>query len=67
MVPCHYVKDVMMPMNFDQAIARRQQLIEAIAACADEIRQIDRDLPVLQSMALEADLHQAEPRPLDCL
>lgn len=47
-------------MNYDQAIARRLELIEQIALAADEIRQIDRDLPILQSQALEADLHQAE-------
>ena len=38
-----------MNLDYDQAIARRQELIELIAACADEIASID------------ADLHQAEP------
>lgn len=48
-------------MDYDGALARRLELIEVIATAADEIAAIDRDLPILQSMALEADLHQAEP------
>lgn len=52
-----------MPTNldYDAALARRQELIEAIAAAADEIAAIDAALPSLWSQALEADLHQAEP------
>ena len=56
-----------MILDYDQAIARRLELIEQIALAADEIARIDADLPVLQSQALESDLNQAEPRPLDCL
>jgi hypothetical protein len=48
-------------LDFDQAIARRQALVEIIADAADEIARIDAALPTLQSQALEADLHQAEP------
>ena len=47
-------------MDYDMALARRQELIEAIALAADEIARIDADLPVLQSQALESDLNQAE-------
>jgi hypothetical protein len=47
--------------SLDAALARRQELLEAIAQAADEITAIDRQLPVLRSMALEADLLQAEP------
>jgi len=52
---------VKMILDYDQTIQRRQELIEAIALAADEIAMIDRQLPVLWSIALEADLHQAEP------
>jgi len=48
-------------LDYDQALARRQELIEAIALAADEIARIDAALPILQSQALEADLHRAEP------
>lgn len=48
-------------MDFDQARARRRELLETIALAADEIACIDEALPVLQSQALEADLQQAEP------
>ena len=46
---------------YDTALSRRQELIEAIAAAADEIASIDKALPTLQSQALESDLQQAEP------
>lgn len=38
-------------MNYDEAREKRKQLIELIAEAADEIRQIDADLPILQSQA----------------
>ena len=47
-------------MNYQQSKARRAQLIEEIAQCADEIQRIDNQLPILYSQALEADLLQAE-------
>lgn len=50
-----------MSLDYDQAIARRRQLLEVIVSAANELADLDRQLPVLQSMALEADLHQAEP------
>lgn len=46
---------------WDEAKARRLELLEIIALAANEISQIDRQLPVLKSMALESDLLQAEP------
>ena len=48
-------------MDYDRAIERRRELLEVIGQAADEIAAIDRQLPVLQSMALESDLSQAEP------
>lgn len=46
--------------EYTAARERRRELIEAIAAAADEIASIDAALPVLQSQALESDLQQAE-------
>ena len=66
MAVCRYARDAT-TMNFDEARARRRELLEIIGHAADEIARIDADLPVLQSQALESDLNQAEPRPLDCL
>jgi len=51
----------MIGLDYSQAIARRQALVEIIAEAADEIAAIDAALPILQSQALEADLHRAEP------
>jgi len=56
-----------MTLDFDQARERRRELLEIIGQAADEVASIDEALPVLQSQALESDLNQAEPRPLDCL
>lgn len=47
--------------TWDDALARRQVLLEEIARCADAIAAIDKTLPTLKSQALEADLLQAEP------
>jgi len=49
-----------MKNNLDMAISRRNELLEIIAAAADEIAAIDRYLPILYSQALEADLLQSE-------
>jgi hypothetical protein len=38
----------------------RAELIKIIAEAADAIAAIDRDLPILYSLALEADLLRAE-------
>ena len=51
-------------MNYQEAKDRRMELIEQIARCADAIAAIDRDLPILYSLALEEDLLQAEKRAL---
>jgi len=48
-------------LDYDAALARRQELIEAIALAADQIAAIDAALPTLRSVALEEDLNQAEP------
>jgi hypothetical protein len=48
-------------MNYQEARNRRAELIKIIAEAADAIAAIDRDLPILKSIALEADLLQAEP------
>jgi hypothetical protein len=50
--------------GFEAALARRQGLLEAICEAANEIKAIDGRLPTLRSMALEADLLQAEERAL---
>jgi hypothetical protein len=44
----------------ETARTRRAELINIIAEAADEIREIDNQLPILYSQALEADLLQAE-------
>jgi len=41
-----------------------KELLELIAAAADEIAAIDRYLPILYSQALEADLLQSEENAL---
>jgi len=51
-----------MENNLDMAISRRRELLEIIAAAADEIAVIDGRLPVLYSQALEADLLQSEEK-----
>ncbi len=53
-----------MENNLDMAISRRKELLELIAAAADEIAAIDRCLPILYSQALEADLLQSEENAL---
>ncbi|MGA9100378.1 MAG: hypothetical protein WB392_15760 [Methanotrichaceae archaeon] len=53
-----------MENNLDMAISRRKELLELIAAAADEIAAIDRYLPILYSQALEADLLQSEEKAL---
>jgi hypothetical protein len=53
-----------MKTNLDIAISRRKELLELIAAAADEIASIDRCLPILYSQALEADLVQSEKNAL---
>jgi len=50
--------------NLEIATARRMELLEIIAQCADEIATIDRRSPILYSQALEADLLQAEEKAL---
>jgi len=47
-------------VNYQEAKDRRLELIEAICKAADEIREIDNQLPILYSLALEADLLRAE-------
>jgi hypothetical protein len=42
--------------SLEEAKARRRELIEAICKEADEITRIDRSLPILKSIELEADL-----------
>jgi hypothetical protein len=50
--------------SLEAALTRRLELIEEIARCADAICALDRAMPVLKSMALEADLLQAEKHAL---
>ncbi len=50
--------------NLDMALSRRKELLELIAAAADEIAAIDRYLPILYSQALEADLFRGEENAL---
>ncbi|MCX6675063.1 MAG: hypothetical protein NTW84_01440 [Methanothrix sp.] len=50
--------------DLDMATSRREELLELIAAAADEIASIDRCLPILYSQALEADLLQSEEKAL---
>ncbi len=53
-----------MENNLGMALSRRKELLELIAAAADEIAAIDRHLPILYSQALEADLLQSEENAL---
>jgi len=53
-----------MKNNLDMAKSRRNELLELIAAAADEIAAIDRYLPILYSQAPEADLPQSEENAL---
>ncbi len=53
-----------MKNNLDMALSRRKELLELIAAAADEIAAIDRYLPNLYSQALEADLLRSEENAL---
>lgn len=53
-----------MENNLDMAISRRKELLELIAAAADEMASIDRRLPILYSQALETDLLQSEENAL---
>lgn len=53
-----------MENNLEMAISRRNELLETIAAAADEIAAIDRYLPILYSQALESDLLQSEENAL---
>ncbi len=53
-----------MKTDLDIAISRRKELLELIAAAADEIASINRSLPILYGQALEADLLQAEEKAL---
>ena len=46
--------------NLETAKARRKELIQQICDASDEISVIDRRLPILKSIELEADLLQAE-------
>jgi hypothetical protein len=50
--------------DFDMATSRRKELLELIAAAADEIASIDCCLPILYSQALETDLLQSEEKAL---
>jgi len=53
-----------MKNNLDMALSRRKELLELIAAAADEIAEIDRYLPLLHSQALETDLFEGEENAL---
>jgi hypothetical protein len=53
-----------MKNNLDMARLRRKELLELIAAAADEIAIIDRCLPILHSQALESNLLQSEENAL---
>jgi len=46
--------------NLNMALSRRKELLETIAAAADEIAAIDRQLPNLYNQASEDDLAQSE-------
>jgi hypothetical protein len=50
--------------DLDMATSRRKELLELIAAAADEIASIDSRLPILYSQALETDLLQSEEKAL---
>ncbi len=49
-----------MKNNLDMALSRRKELLELIAAAADEIAAIDRHLPLMNSQVLEEDLLRSE-------
>lgn len=51
-------------MNYTEAVTRRAELIKIIAEAADEISEIDHQLPIMQSIRLEEDLIQAEEHAL---
>lgn len=53
-----------MKNNLDIALSRRKELLELIAAAADEIAAIDRSLPILYGQALEPDLLKSEENAL---
>jgi len=53
-----------MKTNLDMVSSRRKELLELIAAAADEIASIDSRLPILYSQALETDLLQSEEKAL---
>ena len=53
-----------MKNNLEMAKSRRKELLELIAAAADEIAEIDRYLPILYNQALETDLLQSEENAL---
>ncbi len=53
-----------MKNNLDMALSRRKELLELIATAADEIAAIDRNLPLLHSQALEADLFEGDENAL---
>jgi hypothetical protein len=55
---------IFMLNDLETAKARRMELLEIIAQCADEIATIDRCLPILYSLALEEDLLRAEEHAL---
>jgi hypothetical protein len=48
--------------DFYMATSRREELLELIAAAADEIASIDRSLPVLYSQSLQANILQSEEK-----
>ena len=49
-----------MENDLDMALSRRQELLEIIAAAADEIAAIDRHLPTVYNQAKETDNLQSE-------
>jgi hypothetical protein len=53
-----------MKTNLNMATSRRKELLELIAAAADEIASIDLNLPILYRQALEEDLLQSEENAL---
>jgi hypothetical protein len=56
--------NIIMRNDLDMATSRRKELLELIAAAADEIASIDCRLPILYSQALETDLLQSEEKAL---
>ena len=49
-----------MENDLDTALSRRQELLEIIAAAADEIAAIDRYLPTVYNQSQETDNLQSE-------